>query len=228
MTQRPFNPFSGSGLGGVPKGWIAVADVYARIALDFFNQLGPGNAEGAPLSKLAGPPPDRHDAHATPYFLTWRVLSYCKQVARLEEDGNITALNDLTILRPRDKWDSANAHMSLPEGCFGTGVDEQNSPLKEGDLAACGYTKKQPILVRVADIYKGRSEVLLERHGRGRPKKGPLAALAYRERFPQSHQEEDMTNEEAALEISEIIGERVSWKTINRHLCATSAERLGE
>lgn len=218
MTQVPFNHFSGSGLGSVPKGWVAVADVYARIALDFFNQLGPDGAERTHLSNLAGAPPDRHDAHDTPFFLTWRVLSYCSQVATLEPDGGVKQLRDRKALEPRDEWASANAHINLAEGRLGTGVDRLNSPHKETEMAALGYANKQPILVLERHVNRGRSEVLHERHRQGRPEKGPEAVLVYRRIFPNGHKVDGLTNEMAATDVSKEMGTPVTWKTIKRHL----------
>lgn len=198
---------------------MAVADVYGRIALDFFNELGSDDAESAPLSKLAGARPDRHDAHDTPYFLTWRVLSFCRRTGVLQEDGSVTILNDRKILEPRNVWDSANAHINLADGRLGSGVDELNRPFTDEDLAAHGYLKKQPIMVRESDINKGRSEVLLERHNRsGRPEKGPQAAAAYHVRFPSGHRSEQISTQQAAHVVSEIIRKNVSWKTLKRYL----------
>lgn len=107
--------------------------------------------------------------------------------------------------------------MSLPEGRLGTGVDEQNSPLKECDLAASGYTKKQSILVRVTQINQGRREVLHERHVRGRPEKGPEAVEVYRRLFPNGHKADGLINATAAAKVSEVMGTSVSWKTIKNH-----------
>lgn len=216
MQDQTFDPFGGSGLGAVPKGWIPVADVYRRIAVDFFEQLGNYEIDAAPYVRIAGKPSTRHDAHSTPCCLTWRVLSFCRRVAFLEKDGSATEKQDLGIVEPRDPWSIHNRHLFLPHGKIGTGADENNRPLSEDKIDELGYRGHQLVLVRVEDVNRGRTQVLNELRCRGRPNKGLEAAAAYRARFPHGHEAEGVTTDQVAAEISRRIGKNVVWKTITR------------
>lgn len=221
MADTTFRLFGGSDSGAFPKGWTAVTNVYNQIATEFFTQIGTCAIEETRYAKIAGAPPKGHDLHDVKYFLTWQVLNSCKQIGRLEKNGSVTRLEKSEILTPDDEWDSANSHVFLPDGRLGTGVDSLNRHSAKDNLESCGYAGHQLIVVRTSEVTKGRSEVFAEIRGRGRPRIGPQAVKAYRERFPNFHREEGLSNEQAAQEISRQIGLSVSWKTIERALKST-------
>lgn len=202
----------------MPKGWIPVADVYRSIALDFFEQLSASDAAQTPYAGIAGTPPERHDVNDVPFFLTWQVLLYCKRIALLEADGTARELNNLGLLVPYDNWSSANSYVHLPRGWLGSGVDKMGFQLSNEELANSGLGGRQPILLRSKDVTRGRSNALIVPATRGCPRKCPRAADVYRQRFPNGHEIEGLKCRQVEEQISQIVGESISWKTIRRRL----------
>ena len=213
------------GAGGstpTSKGWIALADIFARINYRFMF-IGEDDQRERLLEFGNG-----LEGAAS---LVWSLLRQTKRSAILQRDGQLFELRSFdqgpaSILHPatiagRDGVYSAkdltsNALVSLSVGTIGSGyaIGDERIALEELWAGLWG----RPVFIRETEFEVAFSKVLGNTRPRGRPSNRTEIASAYHEEYPDGHQAVRESWKTASNNLTNKLGFFVTVDTLKRAL----------